>query len=155
MLDSGQREQNYIHQRCHELIGCRPELTARQRRRINHKANKASGDAPRSRRQRFIRKLQAKLQPKPVGAKEALQRLQERRADRDPQSDTAQEIARRQRLRERVERHETSLTEAQAEILDEVAGKSLCATCEPSAPDWACRTTSGKKTKDHVGRVRH
>lgn len=157
MLNSAQREENYIHQRCYKPGGaCRPEVTARQRRRINHKANKASGDAPRSRRQRLIRSLQMKLQPKPVEAKTALQRLQERRANRDPQSGMAQEIARRQRLRERVEQHETSLTEAQAEIFDEVIGKSLCPQewCEPSDRDSACRTKNGKKTKDHAGRVR-
>lgn len=170
MLDSGQRERNYIHQTCCEPTGghCRDGLTPAQARRLRKKVNKAKGDASRSRKQRWLTKLQTAIEERrsqePDAAKEALQRVQERRAARDPHSAMAQEIASRSATRETVD--DTSgevfpdeyyaVADKDGNPIDEVVGKSLCPQewCDPSDRDMACRTKSGKKTKDHAGRVR-
>lgn len=134
MLDEAERKTNYAYQRV--AIGGFVDYaewmpTPRQRRRIKHKANRHLGDKLRSSRQRKLMKLQESLIT-PGKAKMVLQKLQERRATPDPQPSTA----------------------PGDESVREEQGKSLCLTCEPKAPDWACRTKSGKKTKDHAGRVR-
>jgi hypothetical protein len=172
MLNEVQREKNYAYQKV--AIGGFDtalhdwEPTPAQARRIRKKENKAKGDAPRSRRQRWLNKLRTAIEerrtieaqaesypdeyivvadqdgnPLPEAQTEVTtETVGERRAARDPQSDTAREIERRRNLRERVGSHETP------------ENKPLCPKCEPVAPDWSCRTKSGKKTRDHAGRVR-
>jgi hypothetical protein len=131
LLDSGQRERNYLHQRCCEPTGghCRESLTPAQARRIHKKENKAKGDAPRSRKQRWLNKLRTAIEEKRKSLPEDY----------------------KSRLKD-----ETNLIEDKGlsdySLLPE--GKPLCPKCEPVAPDWACRTKSGKKTRDHAGRTR-
>lgn len=133
MLDSGQRERNYLHQRCCEPTGghCREDLTPAQSRRIRKKENKAKGDAPRSRKQRWLNHLRVAIEEK----RKSLPEIQ-------PDEVFPDEYI--------------AVADKDGNLLPDEApeGKPLCPKCEPAAPDWACRTKSGRKTKDHAGRVR-
>lgn len=128
MLNTDQRRQNYAYQEVarggFDTTMRDGKMTPAQARRIRKKANKQKGDHPRSRRMR-----------KAEQAKQALLGILERS---------------RKKLQESPELAEEILQNANPN------GKPLCPKdgCEPQAPDWACRTSSGKKTKDHAGRVR-
>lgn len=110
MLTEHQRQGNYANQRVATGGFCTIsqagwEPTPRQRRRIRHKWNKANGGRlDLGRFARITPSIDHLFATGPAFASApGLVEAKERRANRDPQSGTAQEIARRKATRETVE----------------------------------------------------
>ena len=143
MLNEDMRRERYAYQRVanggfdtalHDF-----EPTPRQRRRIKHKQLKAIGNAPRSRKQRFLEKLRKAIEEKRKSMTEAQTGVIDKVVESTPYPDEYPVVA-----------------DKDGNPLDESSvGKPLCSKegCEPQPPNWSCRTASGKKTKDHAGRV--
>jgi hypothetical protein len=158
MLNKEQRRENYAYQPV--AIGGFDSAkrdwqpTPAQTRRIRKKANKAKGDAPRSRKQRWLTNLQAAIENR----RNLNEEIERRRVEREKVNpldilstvdDTAGEVFPNEYI---------AVADKDGNPIDDAEeapeGKPLCPTCEPVAPDWACRTKSGKKTRDHAGRMR-
>jgi hypothetical protein len=153
MLNEVQREQNYAYQKVanggFNKVSSVPEEwqpTPAQARRLRKKANKAKGDHPRSRKARYLAKLRAAIENR----RKLNEEIERRRVEREKATLGMTPL----------EGPEDITAGLDNELLEEwseetPAGKSLCSKegCEPQAPDWSCRTASGKKTKDHAGRV--